>query len=134
LKSLNKIYLHRFHISIVILLLVLFTIQPVFNAVILNPVTQNRPENVRQSENGKLIVINKTDNSVVIGYDVTLENTVITYKNLKIFIHDNVRKSRKNLISLIHVLTKAGAGSDDLINIITILHRAGTLSGKLVVT
>ena len=86
MKSLNKIYLHRFHISIVILLLVLFTIQPVFNAVILNPVTQNRPENVRQSENGKLIVINKTDNSVVIGYDVTLENTVITYKNLKIFI------------------------------------------------
>ena len=90
--------------------------------------------NPNSSENGTLIVVNKMKNTVVIGYNVTLENTTITYKNLKIFIHDNAgKRSRKNLTSLIHSLTKMGAKSDDLITILTILHRAGTLRGKLVV-
>lgn len=82
---------------------------------------------------GKLVVINRVKNSVVIGFAVTLENTVITYKDLKIFIHDTVKKSRKNLSSLLHALTKVGADADDLINILSILHRAGSLDGKLVV-
>ncbi len=80
-----------------------------------------------------LVVINKNENSVVIGYSVTLENTVITYKGLKIFIHGRLKKSRANLSNLIHALTKVGADAKDLISILSILHRAGTLSGKLLI-
>ncbi len=87
----------------------------------------------RISIKGNLVVINKSENSVVIGYAVTLENTVVTYKGLKIFINGRRKKSRANLSNLIHTLTRVGADSKDLINILSILHRAGTLSGKLVI-
>lgn len=107
---------------ITITVLLLFSL-PLFSA----------PTVEHSSTDGKLVVINRVKNSVVIGFAVTLENTVITYKDLKIFIHDTVKKSRKNLSSLLHALTKVGADADDLINILSILHRAGSLDGKLVV-
>lgn len=89
---------------------------------------------INSTENGTLVVINRVKQTVVIGYNVTLENTVITYKDLRIFIHDRrTKRSRRNLASLIHSLTKVGASTDDMINVLSILHRAGTLNGKLIV-
>jgi flagellar basal body P-ring protein FlgI len=84
-------------------------------------------------ESANTVIINKLKNTVVIGSDVTLANTVISYKDLRIFIHGKKRRSRKNLSNLIHALNKLGAKSDDIINLLSILYRAGNLKGKLIV-
>lgn len=95
--------------------------------------TDHLISNTSENTEGTLIVIDKVKNSVVIGFNVTLENTVITFKNLKIFVKDKTAKSRNNLTSLIHTLTKLGATSEDIVNILSILHKAGSLNGKLVI-